>query len=167
MTVFVVTDGTYSEYSIEKIFNTRAAAEEYALWHNIQNEIEEYELLDSAIETTGTRYYVVELIGHLLKDGHWIFQDPRITRNTTCSTYNVTQVTPAQSNTSNALEVCKIRLLRYIHESVFNENQIIEKMKKASYDIYAEFTYYREMGMNVGDINTLLTRNRDVSEELI
>ena len=50
MTVYVVTYGEYSEYGIEKIFSNRAAAEEYKKWHNLSNDIEEYELEDVAFK---------------------------------------------------------------------------------------------------------------------
>ena len=46
MKVYIVTDGYYSEYMIEKVFSNRPAAEEYKEWHNIHNEIEEYEIYD-------------------------------------------------------------------------------------------------------------------------
>ena len=46
MTVYIVTDGAYSEYSIEKVFSNKSAAEEYKKWHNITNDIEEYEVYD-------------------------------------------------------------------------------------------------------------------------
>ena len=46
MTVYIVTDGSYSEYSIEKVFSNKPAAEEYKKWHNITNDIEEYEVHD-------------------------------------------------------------------------------------------------------------------------
>ena len=48
MIVYIVTDGSYSDsdYRIEKIFSNKAAAEEYKKWHNITNDIEEYEVYD-------------------------------------------------------------------------------------------------------------------------
>lgn len=50
MKIFIVTDGVYSDYSIEKIFSNRPAAEEYKKWHNISNAIEEYEVHDEPFE---------------------------------------------------------------------------------------------------------------------
>lgn len=46
MKVYIVTDGCYSDYMIEKVFSNKAAAEEYKKWHNITNDIEEYEIYD-------------------------------------------------------------------------------------------------------------------------
>lgn len=46
MKIYVVTDGFYSDYTIEKIFSNRLAAEEFKKWRRIQNDIEEYEVYD-------------------------------------------------------------------------------------------------------------------------
>ena len=46
MKVYIVTNGEYSDYMIERVFSNREAAEEYKKWHNIHNEIEEYEIYD-------------------------------------------------------------------------------------------------------------------------
>ena len=46
MKVYVVTDGSYSDYTIEKVFSNRAAAEDFKKWRNISNEIEEWEVYD-------------------------------------------------------------------------------------------------------------------------
>lgn len=46
MKIYVVTDGSYSDYAIEKVFSNRPAAEEFKKWRNIRNEIEEWEVYD-------------------------------------------------------------------------------------------------------------------------
>ena len=46
MKVYIVTDGCYSDYTIQKVFSNLPAAEEYKKWHNITNDIEEYEIHD-------------------------------------------------------------------------------------------------------------------------
>lgn len=46
MKVYIVTNGSYSDYMIEKVFSNRAAAEEYKKWCNIYNDIEEFEVYD-------------------------------------------------------------------------------------------------------------------------
>ena len=50
MKVYIVTDGDYSDYMIEKVFSNKDAAEEYKKWHNIKNSIEEYEVHDMPFE---------------------------------------------------------------------------------------------------------------------
>ncbi len=50
MKIYIVTSGCYSEYMIEKVFSNRAAAEEFKKWHNITNDIEEYEVFAEPLE---------------------------------------------------------------------------------------------------------------------
>ena len=47
MKIYIVTDGHYSDYSIQKVFSNRAAAEDYKKYHRCDNDIEEYEVFDS------------------------------------------------------------------------------------------------------------------------
>ena len=51
MKVYIVTDGCYSDYMIEKVFSNREAAEEYKKWRSITNDIEEYEIYDEPFGT--------------------------------------------------------------------------------------------------------------------
>lgn len=62
MKVYVVTDGEYSDYMIQEVFSSREAAEEYKYWHNIHNEIEVYDVLDSA-HTVDKRYMFIRVTG--------------------------------------------------------------------------------------------------------
>ena len=48
MNVYIVTDGSYSDYMIERVFSSREAAEEYRHWKRIYNDIEEYQVHDKA-----------------------------------------------------------------------------------------------------------------------
>ena len=46
MKIYIVTDGSYSDYAIERVFSNRPAAEEYRKWQNIYNEVEEFDVHD-------------------------------------------------------------------------------------------------------------------------
>ena len=65
MKVYIVTDGSYSDYTIERVFSNREAAEEYKKWHNIRyNEIEEYEIYDEPfIKEDGEQAVLVRVHG--------------------------------------------------------------------------------------------------------
>jgi hypothetical protein len=64
MTVYIVTDGTYSSYRIERVFSNPDAAEEYRKWHNIDNEIEEYEIYDTAFtKEDGKKVMFIKVYG--------------------------------------------------------------------------------------------------------
>ena len=64
MKAYIVTDGTYSDYTIEKVFSNLEAAEEYRKWRRIRNEIEEYEIYDEAFTPgDGKPYMFVRIQG--------------------------------------------------------------------------------------------------------
>ena len=56
MKVYVVTSGSYSDYTIQKIFTDKAKAEEYKEWLEDSNAIEEYETEDDLVVN---KYYRV------------------------------------------------------------------------------------------------------------
>lgn len=60
MKVYIVTDGEYSDYHIEAVFDDRKKAELHAALHNC-NCVEEYDVNDCKIEGN-TKYYVVHYI---------------------------------------------------------------------------------------------------------
>ena len=64
MKVYIVTNGSYSDYMIEEVFSNRKAAEDYKYWHHITNEIEEYEVLDeSFVDEGGERAMLLRVQG--------------------------------------------------------------------------------------------------------
>ena len=68
MKVYIVTEGCYSDYSIQKVFSNKPAAEEYKKWHNLGNEVEEYELYDSSFaDETGERAVLIRV---QMRSGH-------------------------------------------------------------------------------------------------
>jgi len=66
MKVYVVTDGSYSDYAIEKVFSNRPAAEEFKKWRRIQNDIEEWEVYDKPFETDdGEKVMFIRVSGYV------------------------------------------------------------------------------------------------------
>ena len=63
MKVYIVTDGDYSEYGIQKVFSNIEAAEDYKYWHHITNEIEEYEVSDSWNDDNQKKYMYIRVMG--------------------------------------------------------------------------------------------------------
>ena len=64
MKVFIVTNGCYSEYDIERVFSNRLAAEEYKKWHGIRNDIEEFDVYDEPfIKEDGDRAMLIRVQG--------------------------------------------------------------------------------------------------------
>lgn len=72
MTVYVVTSGEYSDYSIERVFSNKKAAEDYIEWRRPSYyRIEEYDMLDSGedIDMEGqAKYYYIEVRGICYKE---------------------------------------------------------------------------------------------------
>lgn len=66
MKVYIVTDGCYSDYMINRVFSNRPAAEEYKKWHNIYNEIEEYEVYDEPFTTTDGEKFMFIRVGGIV-----------------------------------------------------------------------------------------------------
>lgn len=64
MKIYIVTDGFYSDYNIQKVFSNRDAAEEYKKWHNCSNDVEEYEIYDKAFtKDDGEKTMFIEVQG--------------------------------------------------------------------------------------------------------
>lgn len=64
MKIFVVTSGCYSDYTIERLFSNRAAAEEYKKWHGIRNDIEELDVYDEPfVKEDGERAMLIRIQG--------------------------------------------------------------------------------------------------------
>lgn len=64
MKVFAVIDGCGSDRIIKKVFSNQPAAEEYRKWHNINNEVEGFEVYDEPFtEAEGRRAMLVYLQG--------------------------------------------------------------------------------------------------------
>ena len=72
MTVYIVTSGEYSDYSIERVFSNKKAAEDYIEWRRPSYyRIEEYDMLDSGkdIDMEGqAKYYYIEVRGICYKE---------------------------------------------------------------------------------------------------
>ena len=69
MIVYVVTDGDYSDYAIQKIFSNEEAAEDYKYWHHIDNPIEEYEVADSWGDNSSTKHMYIRVMGKCYAEG--------------------------------------------------------------------------------------------------
>lgn len=65
MKVYIVTTGCYpDDYMIEKVFSNRSSAEEYKKWHNIKNEIQEYEIYNEPLtKEDGERTMFIKVQG--------------------------------------------------------------------------------------------------------
>lgn len=134
MKVYIVTDGTYSDYSIEKVFSNRPAAEEYKKWHNIHNDIEEYEVYDEPFEKAdGEKVMFIRVSGDVYPEAvvniryeirHDVVTDYSFKRGAGISKYGFNQH-------------YTLYLYRYIPADKWDEEKYKAKFTKALYDYAA------------------------------
>lgn len=160
MKVYIVTDGSYSEYSIEKVFSNREAAEEYKKWHNIYNEIEEYDIYDEAIEEAGWEkavmlrvqgtVYPEAVVGLTYDIRYQTIHDTSIRRGVGIHTYG------------KKLGVFDLYFWRYIPADKWDEEKYKAKFTRALYDLAGMAKAMFAEGAFVRDVEQAL---REVEDE--
>ncbi len=161
MKVYIVTDGSYSEYTIEKVFSNRPAAEEYKKWHNIYNEIEEYEVYDTdgGVEAGWEKAVMLRIQGTVYPEAVVdLVYDIRY--QTIHETYNRSgKGVCSFSNKSNAFD---IYYYRYIPADKWDEDKYKTKFTKTLYDLAGIVKSMFAEGATVSDVELVL---RNVDEE--
>lgn len=160
MKVYIVTDGEYSDYMIEKVFSNREAAEEYKKWHNIHNDIEEYEVHDEPF-TEGERAMVIRVQGTVYPEAvvdikfdirpNMIYEGT-ITRGA--------GVMGLQRNNS----IFTIYNYRYIPADIWDEEKYKAKFTKSLYDLAALAKSMFAEGANIDMVNLALI-NKDEEDD--
>ncbi len=160
MKVYIVTDGEYSEYMIEKVFSNREAAEEYKKWHNIYNDIEEYEIYDELF-TEGERAMVIRIQGTVYPEAvvdikfdirpNMIYEGT-ITRGA--------GVMGLQRNNG----IFTVYNYRYIPADIWDEEKYKAKFTKALYDLAALAKSMFAEGANIDMVNLALI-NKDEEDD--
>lgn len=151
MTVYVVTSGSYSEYSIEAIFSTKEKAEDYRDWHPGCNQcIEEYTL--DPFNNGEDRVYEAVLVAKV--NGDYI-EEPAFSyrrNNAKYGPHNYYQHTISKTF-PNAFG---LRLVRYIDEKDWDETAVKARMTRVLYDLVGIVKYHRSMGATSYDIECAL-----------
>ena len=150
MKVYVVTDGSYEEYRIVKIFSNEKTAEEYKEWNNIHNLVEEFELEDEMILPPELhKVYFMELCANVYPEGLSDIRysiSKRLHTNTASANYY--HETPGKKNADQFY----IRVLKNIPAENFDEAVEKESALKTLYDIAAIATSLREQGADKEEI---------------
>ena len=161
MKIYIVTDGCYSDYMIDRVFSNRSAAEEYKKWHNIYNEIEEYEVYDEPFTTTdGEKFMFIRVGGIMFPEAvvnldYTIRPDIRREGDTIrgCGIMNG-HIRPG---------VFDIYLYRYIPVDKWNEEKYKDKLTKALYDYAAMAKSMFADGASIRDVEQAL-RAKEIEE---
>lgn len=161
MKVYIVTDGCYSDYSIQKVFSNKPAAEEYKKWHNIKNEVEEYELFDSSFaDETGERAVLIRVQGTVylgaVEDITYEIRPNIIYEQYIRRGVGIRPII-------NKPRVFIIYLYHYIPADKWDEEKYKNKLTKALYDYAAMARSMFAEGATVDMINSTL-RNSDIEE---
>ena len=161
MKVYIVTDGCYSDYSIKKVFSNKPAAEEYKKWHNIKNEVEEYELFDSSFaDETGERSVLIRVQGTVylgaVEDITYEIRPNIIYEQYIRRGVGIQPII-------NKPKVFKLFLYHYIPADKWDEEKYKNKLTKALYDYAAMARSMFAEGATVDMINSAL-RNSDMEE---
>lgn len=159
MTVYIVTNGSYSDYTIEKVFSNKPAAEEYKKWHNITNDIEEYEVCDEPfVKEDGEKMMFIRVQGTVYPEAvvdirfdirPTMLLDGTITRCSGICSYGKTAYT----------------IFKYIHVPAdkWDEEKYKTKITKSLYDLAGIAKSMFAEGATVDMINLAL-RNEEALE---
>ena len=159
MKVYVVTDGDYSDYNIQKVFSNIEAAEEYKYWHHITNDIEEYEVADTALDIEGKRYWFIKVSGivypeavvNIQYDIHPATIDDRhIKRDVQIDTWKY-----------KYRSTLKLWNYHYVPAENWNEEKYKEKYTKALYDQAAFIKCLLVEGTDIETVERVLRKQEE------
>ena len=158
MKVYIVTDSSYSDYTIEKIFSNRPAAEEFKKWRNIRNEIDEYEVYDAPFEQVdGERVMFIRVQGTVypeaIVDIRYEIRRDMINANRDCRSGRgiLTYKNP---------KVFTLYNYHYIPADMWDEEKYKVKYTKALYDLASVAKDMFAEGATVRDVERAL-RNKE------
>ncbi len=133
MKVFVVTSGYYSDYTIEKLFSNRPAAEEYRKWHGIHNEVEEFDVYDEPFTTEdGERAMLIRVQGTVYPEA--VVNIRFETRHTMIHSYTTTCGAGISRRGRGPDNSFDLHVYRCVPIDLWDEEQWKAKMTKTLYD---------------------------------
>lgn len=157
MKVYIVTDGCYSDYMIEKVFSNREAAEEYKKWRHFANDIEEYEIYDEPFtKDDGEKVMFIRVQGTVYPEA---VVDIRVeTRPELRYEGSITHGTGMM--TYKRPGVFTLYTYRLVPADKWEEEKYKAKLTKALYDYAAMARSLFAEGASVRDVELAL-RNKD------
>jgi hypothetical protein len=159
MKVYIVTNGEYSDYMIEKVFSNRPAAEEFKKWHNIRNEIEEYEIYDEPFtKEDGERAMFIRVQGTVYPEAVVDIKYD-IRPNMICEGA-ITRGSGVSKLGHRGSEAFEIYTYRFIPADLWDEEKYKAKFTKALYDLAAIAKSMFADGANIDMVNLALI-NKD------
>ena len=162
MTVYIVTSGEYSEYSIERVFSNKKAAEDYIEWRRPSSyRIEEYDMLDDGkdIDMEGqAKYYYIEVRGICYKEAV-VNITYNIERTITSNRPDITRPRTGVWEYKPKEESFRLNVRRWIPAENWDEDFHKNKYTKVFYDTAAAVRAMMADGANWIDIKNYFEEN--------
>ena len=159
MKIYIVTDGEYSCYRIEKVFSNMEAAEEYKYWHNIENDIEVYDVADTAIDTEGKRYWYIKVSGIVYPEA--VVNIKYDIHPQTISDKVIRRLAGVDTWDYKYKGLLNIFNYHYIPAENWDEKKCKEKFTKALYDQAALIKYMLADGADIDTIKKVLKKQEE------
>ena len=159
MKVYVVTDGEYSDYNIQKVFSNIEAAEEYKYWHHITNDIEEYEVADTALDIEEKRYWFIKVSGIVYPEA--VVNIQYEIHPATINDRHIKQGVYVDTWEYKYRSTLKIWNYHYVSAENWNEEKYKEKYTKALYDQAALVKYMIADGADIDTIEKVLRKQEE------
>jgi hypothetical protein len=161
MKVYIVTDGCYSDYMIEKVFSNREAAEEYKEWRQLTNDIEEYEIYDEPFGANdGEKCMFIRVQGTVYPEA--VVDIKFDIRPDLCQEGGITHGSGIMSYKKPGPGVFTIYTYRYIPADKWDEEKYKAKFTKSLYDLAGIAKAMFAEGASVRDVELAL---RESDEE--
>ncbi len=160
MKVYIVTDGCYSDYMIEKVFSNRPAAEEYKKWRHFTNDIEEYEIYDEPFtKEDGEKAMFIRVQGTVYPEA--VVDIKFDIRPEMCHEGSITRGTGIMAYKKPG--VYTLYTYRLVPANLWDEEKYKDKFTKALYDLAAFAKSMFAEGASVRDVEKALWE-REVEE---
>lgn len=158
MTVYIVTSGEYSDYTIQKVFSNKEAAERYKKYHRCNDYIEEYEVYDSmeSADTESKPVMFIRIQGDIYPEALVNLKYDIIP----AAMYPgiITRGAGVHNFVRDSLT---IYTYRYIEEDKWDEEKCKAKLTKSLYDYTALVKDMLADGSNIDMINLALIEKLD------
>jgi hypothetical protein len=151
--VYIVTDGTYSDYTIERVFSNPEAAEEYKKWKRITNEVEEFVIHDEPFtEEDGRRAMLIRVQGTVYPEAV-VNIEVNIVHNLTYEESNLSGAGIVSCKKDGAFDVY---VYRHVPVRLWSKEKYKAKLTKTLYDLAAVAKSMFAEGATVDMVNEAL-----------
>lgn len=162
MKVYIVTDGTYSDYTIEKVFSNPEAAEEYRKWKHITNEVEEFEVYDEPFTDEDCRRAMLIRVQGTVYPEAVVNIECNIVHTLVYSESNISGAGIAGSHKDGSFD---LYVYRHVPLRLWSKEKYKAKLTKTLYDMAAVAKSMFAEGATVDMVNVALMNKYGEDDE--